>query len=61
MGASENSAGWRAGLRPGDVVISANRQPTPNIQTLQTIAKQKQPHLLVQILRGPGALYLLII
>ena len=61
MGASENSAGWRAGLRPGDVIISANNQPTPNTNALQSIAKQQKKQLLVQVLRGAGALYLLII
>ncbi|NDH68712.1 MAG: PDZ domain-containing protein [Gammaproteobacteria bacterium] len=61
VGASENSAGWRAGLRPGDVIISANKQPTTNTEALQNIAKQKQSQLLVQVLRGSGALYILII
>lgn len=61
VGASENSAGWRAGLRPGDVIIAANKQPTPNVKTLQIIAQQKKQQLLVRVLRGPGALYLLII
>lgn len=61
VGASENSAGWRAGLRPGDVIIAANKQLTANVRDLQTIALQKKQQLLVQVLRGPGALYLLII
>ncbi|PJD93318.1 MAG: protease [Legionella sp.] len=61
VGASENSAGWRAGLRPGDVIIAANKIPTPDTAGLQNVAKQKQQQLLVQILRGPGALYILII
>lgn len=61
VGALENSAGWRAGLRPGDIIISANKQPTPNVKTLQAVAQQKKQQLLVQVLRGPGALYLLII
>lgn len=60
-GASENSAGWRAGLRPGDIIISANKKPTPNVKALQQIAQEKKDQLLVQVLRGPGALYLLII
>lgn len=61
VGASENSAGWRAGLRPGDIIISANKQTTTDVKSLQTIVQDKKPQLLVQVLRGPGALYLLII
>jgi len=62
VGASENSAGWRAGLRPGDVIISANKQTTGNVKTLQNIAMQKnKPELLLQVLRGAGALYILVI
>lgn len=61
VGASENSAGWRAGIRPGDVIISANRKPTQESKALQAIASEKQKQLLVQVLRGSGALYILII
>jgi serine protease Do len=61
VGASENSAGWRAGLRPGDIIISANKKTVKDVKSLQTIAQEKKSELLVQVLRGPGALYLLII
>lgn len=61
VGAAESSAGWRAGLRPGDIIISANKTPVRDIKALQTIAQKKKEELLVQVLRGPGALYLLII
>ncbi len=61
VGASENSAGWRAGIRPGDIIITANKQATTTTRALQTIAQQKKQQLLVQVLRGAGALYILII
>jgi len=61
VGASENSAGWRAGLRPGDIIIGANKQEVKSVKSLQSIAAQQKQQLLVQVLRGPGALYLLII
>ena len=60
VGASESSAGWVAGLLPCDVIITANRVPTPNTEVLQGIAKKKQKQLLVQVLRGSGALFILI-
>lgn len=61
VAASENSAGWRAGLRPGDVIISANSVPVSTTEALQNVAKKQKKQLLVQVLRGPGALYILII
>ncbi len=61
MGASENSAGWRAGLRPGDIIVSANNQATLNTKDLQSLAKQVKQQLLVQVLRDSGALFILII
>src|SRR3546814_674336 len=61
VGASENSAGWRAGLRPGDIIISANKQQANDVKSLQSIALQQKQQLLVQVLRGPGAIYLLIV
>ena len=61
VGAVESSAGWRAGLRPGDVIISAHNKLTANSKALQDIARQQKDQLLVQVLRGAGALYILII
>ncbi|CAM2796911.1 Do family serine endopeptidase [Legionella worsleiensis] len=61
VGASESSAGWRAGLRPGDIIISANKAQIKDVKTLQSIAQNNKQQLLVQVLRGPGALFLLII
>lgn len=61
VGASENSAGWRAGLRPGDVIISANNKATADTKSLQDIAHQAKEHLLIQVIRGAGALFILII
>nr|WP_133128198.1 Do family serine endopeptidase [Legionella nagasakiensis] len=61
VGASENSSGWRAGLRPGDIIVSANHQPTRTTRSLQVEAQKKNKQLLVQVLRGAGALYILII
>lgn len=61
VGAAEASAGWRAGLRPGDVIIAANKEPITNMASLQKIAKQSKQQLLVQVLRGAGALFVLIV
>lgn len=59
-GATENSAGWVAGLRPGDVIVSANNKPVTSSTALQEIAQEKKEQLLVRVLRGGGALYILI-
>lgn len=61
VGALENSAGWRAGLRPGDIIVSANKQPVTSVKSLQLLAAQNKKQLLLQVLRNTGALYILVI
>lgn len=61
VGASETSAGWRAGLRLGDVIVSANNQAVTSTESLQAIAKKTKQQLLVQVLRDAGALFILIL
>jgi serine protease Do len=60
VGALESSNGWRAGLRPGDIIIAANHKPTEKIENLQNVAKSEQKKLLLQVLRGDGALFILV-
>lgn len=62
-GTSENSPGWRAGIRPGDVIIEANQNPVTNLTELQKAATKASKHdqLLVRILRGPGSLFMVIL
>jgi serine protease Do len=50
----ENSMGRIAGLRLGDVIISANQIPVANTTQLQQIAQQSKDQLLLNILRGSG-------
>lgn len=60
VGASEASSGWRAGLRPGDVVISANKKPVREVKELQTLARSEKGRLLLQVVRGPGSLFVIV-
>ncbi len=55
-----NSPAWNAGLRRGDLIVSANRQPVKNVSDLRNAAKQTDDRLLLNIRRGGGALFLLI-
>lgn len=60
VGVSETSAGWRGGVRPGDVIVSANQQTIRNLKDLEKVAASAKEQLLVQILRGPASLFLII-
>lgn len=60
VGAMESSPAWRAGLRPGDVIIAANQMPVTQLSDLAQAAKQAHQELLVHVMRGPGAIFLVI-
>ena len=54
----QNTPGWHAGLLPGDVILSANQHKVTTIDGLQRVAKHSQQTLLLNVLRGPGALFI---
>jgi serine protease Do len=60
VGASEESPGWRANLRPGDVIIAANHVATPDLDHLQKVAATADKQLLLHVLHGTGALYVVV-
>jgi len=58
--AQTNSRAWRAGLRKGDVVVSANRRTVTDFTTLAEALKQSRRGILLNVIRGSSALFILI-
>lgn len=56
----EDSNAWHADLQAGDVIVSANQQKVNDIAELRKIASTAKQSLLVNILRGPSAVFLII-
>lgn len=54
------SPATEAGLMPGDIIISANSKAVQNISELYKMAKTNKKHLLLNVIRGPGALFIVI-
>jgi S1-C subfamily serine protease len=54
------SPAWHAGLRKGDIIVSANRTPVEDIDSLQKAIGSGRHGLLFNIRRGDGALFLVI-
>jgi len=54
------SPAWNAGLRPGDIITSVNREPTPSLQDFLRIVNGVQGSLLLRVHRGNEAAYLMI-
>ncbi len=55
-----DSHAWQADLRAGDVITSANQQKIINSVDLIKAAADAKNTLLVNVLRGPGAVFLVI-
>jgi serine protease Do len=56
----EDSNASHADLRPGDVITSANQKKVTDINALKAIAPGADSTILLHILRGPGALFLVL-
>ena len=56
----EDSMAWHAGIRPGDVITSANQTMVSNVAQLQEIAKQSKQELLVNVLSRAGIRFVVI-
>lgn len=56
---ANSSAAWRAGLRPGDIIISANRYRVHNLEELQQVIAPDSA-LLINIQRGQEGFFLVL-
>ncbi len=54
------SPAWRAGLRPGDLILSVNRIPVHDLEDLKRAAQRSRRGLLLNIQRGEAAMFILI-
>lgn len=54
------SRAWGYGLRPGDVIVSVNRARVPDLSRLQKLLEDPPARMLLQVLRGGGALFVLV-
>jgi serine protease Do len=56
----QESNAWQGDLRPGDVIISANQEKITTIDDLRKVAAKADHTLLLNVLRGGGAIFLVI-
>lgn len=57
---ANGSTPWKAGLRPGDVIVSVNRVPVKNFDTLAQALHRSERGVLLNIRRGNLALFITI-
>jgi len=56
----EDTNAWNSDVRPGDVILSANQQKVTTIAELRAIANKADKTLLLNVLRGPSAVFLVV-
>lgn len=56
----EDSNAGHADLRPGDVITSVNQKKVNSIDELKAVVAKADRFVLLNILRGPGAAFLVI-
>lgn len=56
----EDTNAWNSDLRPGDVITYANQQKVTNISELKAATAKTTKSLLLNVLRGPTAIFLIV-
>ena len=56
----QDSNAWNADLRMGDIITSVNQQKIKNIDELKAAVSKADKTVLLNVIRGPGAIFLVI-
>jgi serine protease Do len=56
----QSSHAWQADLRPGDVIVSVDNKKVETITDMQAVASHDKPTIVLNVLRGGGAQYLVV-
>lgn len=57
---ARGSAASSSGLRVGDIIVSVNRVRVANLEQLAEVAKHSQSKMLLRVIRGNSALYIVL-
>jgi len=60
VGVEQDSPSWRSDLHAGDIITSANQQKISSLEELRTIAAKTDKELMLNVIRGPGALFIVL-
>jgi len=55
-----NSPAWQSGLRPGDIITSVNRVPVANLKEFYEVVSKYNGSLLLRVVRGNSAAFLVL-
>lgn len=60
MGLAENTASYKSGLRPGDIILFADNEPVKDINAFREVTNGAKEKLLVNVLRANGAMFIVV-
>lgn len=60
QGASVDSLAWAGGLRPGDIIVLVNQKEVKTISDLNVVTANSKEALVLNVLRGNNAIFLVI-
>ena len=60
MAVERGSRAWSAGLRKGDIITSVNQQAVPDLQAFRQLVDEMDSTLVLRVIRGDAAAFLVI-